>query len=202
LNVLVVSASRSGSSYVSERLKDSNNIDYNLYEAFTIALERSNSKPRYYTEFCNNWKSTKCIAKIKIPYDWVNALGNTWLKNNLKQADVYYLSRNRVEHILDLIAESQETSLPEDWEVEPTNIVISDPAQIIECHTQLNFVDSVIAEMKEINNGYDITLEEIKNIAELRDYGKPKRIYNYVNELPQYQHLDVRKAVSLIINNA
>ena len=51
--------------------------------------------------------------------------------------------------------------------------------------------------MKEINNGYDITLKEIKDKDEKN---QPKRMYNYINDIPQYQHLDVKEAVSLIIN--
>ena len=127
MNTLVVSASRSGSTYVSERLKDSNNIDYNLYEDFNVALIST----KYYDDFCNKWKSNNCIAKIQVPRDWRDGLGNTWLKNNLHQAEVYYLSRPRVEHILDLISASQETSIAEDWEDNPTNTVVSDVAQIL-----------------------------------------------------------------------
>lgn len=201
MNVLVVSAPRSGSTYVAERLLDSHQLDYNLHEAFTVALRQFHIKAKPYNKFCNDWNSNKCIAKINIPHDWLPDEGKFWLKNNMKQADVYYLSRDRVEHILDLIAEYQERIPPVDWEDEPTNVVISDPAQIIEYHNHLNYVDTIFSEMKKINKGHDITLEEVKNSKEQRDYGKPKRVYNYINELPEYKHLDVKEAVSLIINN-
>ena len=82
MNTLIVSASRAGSTYVSEKLKDSNNIDYNLYEDFNVALIYQSTK-KYYDDFCNKWKSNNCIAKIKVPHDWRDGLGNTWLKNNL-----------------------------------------------------------------------------------------------------------------------
>lgn len=193
MNVLVVSALRSGSTYVSERLKDANNIDYNLYEDFNVAL----TSTQYYNDFCNKWKSNNCIAKIQVPYDWKHGLGNTWLKSNLPHAEVYYLSRPRVEHILDLISASQEITIAEDWEDTPTNIVVSDVAQILKHHNHLNFVDSIISEMKEVNTGYDITLQEIKDKDEKN---QPKRMYNYINQIPQYQHLDIQEAVNLVIN--
>jgi hypothetical protein len=75
--------------------------------------------------------------------------------------------------------------------------VVSDVAQIIAHHNHLNFVDSIISEMKEVNPGYDITLQEIKDKDEKN---QPKRMYNYINQIPQYQHLSIQEAVNLVIN--
>jgi hypothetical protein len=51
--------------------------------------------------------------------------------------------------------------------------------------------------MKEVNTGYDITLQEIKDKDEKN---QPKRMYNYINQIPQYQHLSIQEAVNLVIN--
>ena len=202
-NILLVSAPRSGSTYVSERLQELNDINTNLFEEFSIACNHFSTsytqKAKYYDAFCKKWSSKKCIAKIKIPNDWMNGLGNAWLKINLSIADVYYISRNKIDHILDLISASQEKSIAHDWEETHTNIVVSNVEQIINYYKHLNNVDAVMSEMKKINIGHDITLEEIKS----KDTNNtPKRMYNYINQLPQYDHLDIREAVSLIINNA
>ena len=51
--------------------------------------------------------------------------------------------------------------------------------------------------MKEVNPGYDITLQEIKDKDEKN---QPKRMYNYINQIPQYQHLGIQEAVNIVIN--
>lgn len=203
-NILLVSAPRSGSTYVSERLQEWNNIEMNLFEDFSIACNNFSTsysqKAKYYDAFCKKWSSKSCIAKINLPNDWNNPLGNNWLRGNLQNNNVYYLTRNRIEHILDIIASKQELDIADDWEEKPVDIFIKNIEEIIQTNNTLKYIHTLINQMKDFNRGIDITLEDIKQ-KDTGGHGITKRTYNFINQIDQYDHLDARQAVDHIINN-
>jgi hypothetical protein len=171
-NIIVLSAYRCGSSYATEKLAEKHNIEKNMYE--NIHAVDSN-----------------CIVKVKLPHN------KTWAIENISNNIAYYLTRDRIDHILDLIASEQEIDIVEDWETEPVDIVVNNVDKIIEVNEYLNSIDTIILELKEYNKGIDITLEELKDADPKQ---QPKRIYNYINELPNYRHMDIREAVKDIVN--
>ena len=171
-NIIVLSAYRCGSSYATEKLAEKHNIEKNMYE--NIHAVDSN-----------------CIVKVKLPHN------KTWAIENISNNIAYYLTRDRIDHILDLIASEQETDIVEDWETEPVDIVVNNVDKIIGVNKYLNSIDTIILELKEYNKGIDITLEELKDADPKQ---QPKRIYNYINELPNYRHMDIREAVKDIVN--
>lgn len=171
-NIIVLSAYRSGSSYATEKLAEQHNIEKNVYE--NIHAVDSN-----------------CIVKVKLPHN------KSWAIANISNNIAYYLTRNRIDHILDLIASKQEIDIAEDWETEPVDIVVNDVDKIIKVNEYLNSIDNIFLELKEYNKGIDITLEELKDTDPKQ---QPKRIYNYINELPNYRHIDIREAVKDIVN--
>lgn len=134
---------------------------------------------------------SNCIVKVKLPHN------KTWAIENISNNIAYYLTRDRIDHILDLIASEQEIDIVEDWETEPVDIVVNNVDKIIEVNEYLNSIDTIILELKEYNKGIDITLEELKDADPKQ---QPKRIYNYINELPNYRHMDIREAVKDIVN--
>ena len=171
-NIIVLSAYRCGSSYATEKLAEKHNIEKNMYE--NIHAVDSN-----------------CIVKVKLPHN------KTWAIENISNNIAYYLTRDRIDHILDLIASEQEIDIVEDWGTEPVDIVVNNVDKIIEVNEYLNSIDTIILELKEYNKGIDITLEELKDADPKQ---QPKRIYNYINELPNYRHMDIREAVKDIVN--
>jgi hypothetical protein len=203
-NILLVSAPRSGSTYVSERLQEWNSIDINLFEDFSIACNHFSTsytqKAKLYDAFCKKWSSKSCIAKINLPNDWTNNLGNTWLMESLQHSDVYYLTRNRTEHILDIIASKYELNIADDWEEKPVDIYIKSKEEIVRVNNTLKYVHTLFNQMKGFNRGIDITLEDIKQ-KDTGGHGIPKRTYNFINQVDQYDHMDARQTVDHIINN-
>ena len=171
-NIIVLSAYRSGSSYATEKLAEQHNIEKNVYEDIHAV-------------------DNNCIVKVKLPHN------KSWAIANISNNIAYYLTRDRIDHILDLIASKQEIGIAEDWETEPVDIVVDNVDSIIGGNKYLNRIDNIFLELKKYNKGIDITLEELKDAD---GKAQPKRVYNFINQLPNYRHMDIREAVKDIVN--